>query len=274
MAQLIFLSHIHEETQLAQTIQKAIEDEFSGFVDVFVSSDGRTIPAGSNFLKKIEDGLVNCIGAIYLISPVSVKRNWINFELGAVWIRNSISIKSGGKEIPTIPFCHSGITPSTMPTPLNNLNSVNANKASELENAFRSIQNAVGGKGSLKTNFDRLATQVIDFESAYTFGDKLVELLRMIKPDNAGIVNLLKLSRERGTDGTVSLNFKFQSNEFISKLKDLEKGGLKEHIDINLKKAGTAWFDSGVAITGADVMVHIKGNTLIMFEDLLLKAFP
>jgi len=57
----IFLSHIHEEKELAILIKDAIEAEFSGFVEVFVSSDGTSIPAGSNFLKRIEDGLVNCI---------------------------------------------------------------------------------------------------------------------------------------------------------------------------------------------------------------------
>ncbi|MFP9135476.1 hypothetical protein ACLKZ8_21145 [Shewanella algae] len=79
MNKQIFLSHIHEERDLALLIKEAIENEFSGFIEVFVSSDGMSIPAGSNFLKRIEDGLVNCIGAIYLISPISVKRNWINF---------------------------------------------------------------------------------------------------------------------------------------------------------------------------------------------------
>lgn len=92
----IFLSHIHEESELALIIKEAIEAEFGGFVEVFVSSNGRSIPAGSNFLKRIEDSLINCIGAIYLISPKSVKRNWINFELGAVWIRNAMSIRNEG----------------------------------------------------------------------------------------------------------------------------------------------------------------------------------
>lgn len=99
----IFLLHIHEESALARLIKQALEDEFSGFVDVFVSSDGTSIPAGSNFLKRIEDGLVGCIGAIYLISPASVKRNWINFELGAVWARNIMNLRDGKPEIPTLP---------------------------------------------------------------------------------------------------------------------------------------------------------------------------
>ncbi|WP_202617733.1 hypothetical protein, partial [Escherichia coli] len=60
---LIFLSHITEEKELAKIIKDAIEDEFSGFVEVFVSSDGNTIKAGQNFLNVIENGLVNCIAA-------------------------------------------------------------------------------------------------------------------------------------------------------------------------------------------------------------------
>ncbi|MCP4746785.1 MAG: hypothetical protein GY874_11690 [Desulfobacteraceae bacterium] len=83
---LLFFSHIHDEKDLAILIKDALENEFSGFVDVFVSSDGKSIPAGVKFLEKIEDGLIKCVGALYLISPISVKRNWINFELGAVWV--------------------------------------------------------------------------------------------------------------------------------------------------------------------------------------------
>ncbi|EKA7356847.1 toll/interleukin-1 receptor domain-containing protein, partial [Vibrio vulnificus] len=145
----LFLSHIHEEKELAILIKEAIENEFSGFVDVFVSSDGISIPAGANFLKRIEDGLVGSIGAMYLISPKSVNRNWINFELGAMWIRNAMSIRGEGREIPTLPLCHSGMQLQNLPKPIDNLNAIVANQASQLEFAFRSIQAAVGGKGSL-----------------------------------------------------------------------------------------------------------------------------
>ena len=49
MTKTIFLSHIHEERQLALVVKKYVEDEFSGFVDVFVSSDGVTITNRSKF---------------------------------------------------------------------------------------------------------------------------------------------------------------------------------------------------------------------------------
>ncbi|HFF5965469.1 TPA: toll/interleukin-1 receptor domain-containing protein [Stenotrophomonas maltophilia] len=180
MQKLLFLSHIHEERELALVFKQALEDEFSGFVDVFVSSDGVSIGAGANFLKKIEDGLVSCIAGIYLISPYSVKRNWINFELGAVWIRSAIAVRSGDKEIPALPLCHSGSSPGSLPAPLNNLNAVDANQATRLEFAFRSIQAAVGGRGNLKTDFDALAEKVRRFEHAYTLEANLVKLTQMI----------------------------------------------------------------------------------------------
>jgi hypothetical protein len=161
---LIFLSHIHEESELADVFKEAIEDEFAGFVEVFVSSYPMTIPAGTKLLSKIERGLIECVGAIYLISPTSVTRSWISFELGAVWIRSVGSERCRGPEIPTIPVCHSGCTPGDLPMPLNNLNAIRGAQSLELKRAFQSIQSAVGGKGSLKTDFNKLASKVVALE--------------------------------------------------------------------------------------------------------------
>lgn len=268
MAALIFLSHIHEETNLAQTIQKAIEDEFSGFVEVFVSSDGRTIPAGANFLKRIEDGLINCVGAIYLISPISVKRNWINFELGAVWIRNSVSVKGGGPEIPTIPICHSGITPGTLPMPLTNLSAIQANTSSQLELVFKSIQTAVGGKGSLKTNFDTLAQNVILFEKQYTLGDNLLKLFNSINVDNNQMDQVINQCKTlpKGTSLKITLGMRDQG--LIKDLQSLANTGLNGHLTVNQTSSGMG-FGTGGAITGGDVEITISRDLIVDFEQLL-----
>lgn len=178
---LIFLSHITEEKELAKVIKDAIEDEFAGFVSVFVSSDGETIKAGQNFLKVIEDGLVNCIAAIYLISPKSIKRSWISFELGAVWIRNALNQHAGLGDVPALPFCHSGMIFKNLPQPICNLNAIEANLASKLEFAFKSLQSAVGAKGRLRTDFNELAAKVIDFEKRYVLFDNLERIFDVLK---------------------------------------------------------------------------------------------
>lgn len=263
---IIFLSHIHEESALARLIKQALEDEFSGFVDVFVSSDGTSIPAGSNFLKRIEDGLVNCIGAIYLISPVSVKRNWINFELGAVWIRNALNVRAGLLEIPTLPVCHSGLTPAGLPAPLNNLNAINANQASQLEFAFKSLQAAVGGKGTLKTNFDTLAAQIIDFEQKYTLGDSLKKMLSLLNGD----MKLLITHCEQQPPGTlINIDCGFIETNLIQIFKAFESNELKGQIQVAIDIPGTSFGPHG-AVNGAQVKIHVSVSLIMHFKDLLL----
>lgn len=188
----IFLSHIHEESRLAVIVQQALVAEFGGLVDVFVASDDRSIPAGSDYMKGIEDALMDCVAAIYLISPQSVKRNWINFELGAVWIRRLQNIRGGLPLLPTLPLCHSGMTPSTLPPPLNFMNAVIAGEASKLEFAFTSVQAAVGAASvPLRTDFKELSAAVVAFENDYTFGTHLAQLLGFVN-DLKGLITECK----------------------------------------------------------------------------------
>jgi hypothetical protein len=264
-----FLSHIHEEKDLAVLIKTAIEEEFSGFVEVFVSSDGTSIPAGSNFLKRIEDGLVNCIGALYLISPVSVKRNWINFELGAVWIRNAISIRAEGSEIPALPFCHSNMTPAELPQPIGNLNAITANQASQLEFAFRSIQTAVGGKGSLRTNFDELAQKVVLFEREYTLGTTVVDFFKSLGGETQKIVQHCESQPSGITKTTIDLGF--ISTELVQKIQDYQDNGLAGKIELTTKNPGMSFGTQG-AVNGANASVVIDIQLVIEFKELLLNA--
>lgn len=262
----VFLSHIHEEKELAILIKDAIEAEFSGFVEVFVSSDGTSIPAGSNFLKRIEDGLVNCIGALYLISPVSVKRNWINFELGAVWIRNSISIRSEGAEIPTLPLCHSNMSPSDLPQPIGNLNAIITNQASQLEFAFRSLQTAVGGKGTLRTDFDTLAQKVVAFERKYTLGTTVKNFFTMLSGDMAKLIQHCE-SLAPGTEKT-TLELGFIPTETVQKIQRYQDNELSGKIILTTKNPGMSFGNQG-AVNGAEASVEVDVNLVLEFKKSL-----
>ncbi|CAM7501770.1 TPA: toll/interleukin-1 receptor domain-containing protein [Salmonella enterica] len=240
---MIFLSHITEEKELARIVKDAIEDEFSGFVRVFVSSDGETIKAGQNFLKVIEDGLVECIAAIYLISPVSVQRSWISFELGAVWVRNALSQRNNGPEIPALPFCHSGMSFKELPQPICNLNAIEANLASKLEFAFRSLQSSVGGKGRLKTDFDALASQIVEFERKYTLFDKVKEVLALIglrEQDRSEFINRIK------TPGMSHITIQTHTTEDKTKrVFDIIDNYLSEFATYKVKSSGIQMGDRG-----------------------------
>lgn len=272
MKALIFLSHIHEESELAKIIQTAIEDEFSGFVEVFVSSDGKTIPSGANFLKRIEDGLVNCIGAIYLISPVSVKRNWINFELGAVWIKNVISQKEGGPEIPTIPFCHSGISPGGLPMPLINLSAIQSGNSSNLELAFRSIQTAVGGKGKLKTDFDKLAADILKFEKNYTIGENLLKLFKALNLKKEEMKIIVSQCKALGNGQQLKIQLGFRENSLLQTLKSIEEHDLPSLIGVSFEKPAMRVSKTHGAQNGGEITLTVLTNIVIEFEPKLISS--
>lgn len=256
---LLFLSHIHEEKDLATIVKSAIEGEFAGFVEVFVSSDGTSIPAGANFLKRIEDGLVNCIGALYLISPNSINRNWINFELGAIWIRNAISIRASEPEIPLLPLCHSGIMPSELPQPANNLNAIIANQSSQLEFAFRSIQSAVGGKGTLRTDFDSLAQEVIQFERKYTLIKNIGEVLRLLELNNEEFKNFCLQELQ---NSTVTLAPSYVSAATMKALKVYE-GKLNGSFSIAVRTDSGLAFNKETGETGQQVSFTLNRAAVI-----------
>lgn len=131
---LIFISHITEEREIAAALKKLVEAAFLNMIDVFVSSDPTSIKRGRRWLEEITSALRTCSIEIILASPESVKRPWINFEAGAGWIR----------EIPVIPLCHSGMTPSKLPLPLGSLQASTATEEPELKLIFPVVAEAIG----------------------------------------------------------------------------------------------------------------------------------
>jgi len=108
MKKRLFISHISEEKRIAEQVKKALNRDFLGLLDVFVSSDTESIAAGAEWLSSIEKALRDCAIFVILCSPESIGRPWINFEAGAAWML----------DIPLIPVCHSGLLPHDLRMPL------------------------------------------------------------------------------------------------------------------------------------------------------------
>ena len=51
---VLFISHITEETQLAEILKEHMGKAFLGMVSIFVSSDGESIPLGGQWFDKIQ----------------------------------------------------------------------------------------------------------------------------------------------------------------------------------------------------------------------------
>ena len=130
----IFISHISNESVLAKALKERLLTDFLNLPEIFVSSDRTTITAGKNWLDEVERGLRSADLVIVMASPESVGRPWVNFEAGAVWLRG----------IPLIPICHSGMTPASLPTPLNLLQAGLLTDADSLQKIYDAVARELG----------------------------------------------------------------------------------------------------------------------------------
>ena len=104
----LFVSHISEEKDVAILLKDMMEEDFLGLVEFFASSDVGTIELGVQWLEAVERAIEKADAVIVLCSKASVHRPWVQFEIGAAWM----------KGLPNIPVCHSGMTPTDLATPL------------------------------------------------------------------------------------------------------------------------------------------------------------
>jgi hypothetical protein len=153
----IFISHISEEAQLASTIKSSLARDFLGLVDVFASSDTASIAAGSNWLAELEAALQDSKSLLVLCSKASLNRPWVNFEVGAAWIRN----------IPIIPVCHSGIGPRELPIPLSLLQGLSASDEAGLQRLYQHVATLLACAVP-QGNLPALRAEIAAFEQAYS----------------------------------------------------------------------------------------------------------
>lgn len=110
----LFISHISEEGEVAALLKGMLQKDFGGVVTCFASSDIGCIGAGENWLVAIERAMDRAKAVIVLCSKASVHRPWVQFEIGAAWM----------KHVPIIPVCHSGMKMTDLQMPLSLLESV------------------------------------------------------------------------------------------------------------------------------------------------------
>lgn len=168
----IFISHISEEKEISIALKEFIEKKFLRTVDVFVSSHEESIKLGDDWLNNIKKSMKVCKLTIVICSPLSISKPWINFEAGAGWV----------KDIPVIPFCHSGLTPSKLPVPINSFQGGLLNNHADLKKLFSRIAEIL--------NISTPDAEDIDFFNAVTNFETKIKSGLLVK-DTTFIYNLL-----------------------------------------------------------------------------------
>jgi TIR domain-containing protein len=153
----IFISHISPEAELARLLKNQIDATFGSAVKVFHSSDLESVYAGEDWLRTIQDALKVASIELILCSRLSITRPWVNFELGAAWL----------KKIPIIPICHSGLQPADLPMPYSLLNAIEAGEPTGLRRLFSTIAKSLGASPTPEVDLEKFVTMVQDFERSY-----------------------------------------------------------------------------------------------------------
>ena len=152
----VFLSHRTTEARFADLIQKRLEEDFLGIINLFYSNDITSVPVGSKWDQRLLEGLRSATVMLALCSKRSVKLPWINFEIGGAATR--------GVEV--IPLCHSGITPDRLPASLTMNEGVTLTSAKALERLYVKLSALIGCRVP-SADFEALAGQFTELEKLY-----------------------------------------------------------------------------------------------------------
>ncbi len=157
MHKTIFISHASRDSEIAQILKVSIEDTFANNVIVFASS----IDLGEIWLPRIQAELAAAEISLFLMTPNSLERPWVWFEMGAVWRRHE------GNEMLLIPVCYD-ISVEQLPRPLSDTQAIRLERAEDVRTLHTRIidflKHSVRGKITLqraRAAFRRLSAAYI-----------------------------------------------------------------------------------------------------------------
>lgn len=78
----IFFSHSSKDKEIVQSVKNKLDKATGGVMDIFMSSDGQSIPFGTNWIHKVEEGLKSATIMFVFVTENSVSSGWIYFEAG------------------------------------------------------------------------------------------------------------------------------------------------------------------------------------------------
>lgn len=134
----VFISHAATDAEFAAALQAEIEKVFANGLAVFCTSSPGTLAIGTDWLAVVEDRLKAAQATIVILTPTSIERPWVWFEVGASWHRS----REGSCRI--YPLCAAEIEVGRLPSPLNRLQALSMGKAVDLKLLFENLSEQFG----------------------------------------------------------------------------------------------------------------------------------
>lgn len=134
----LFISHASSDAEFANAVKQEVEKVFANGISVFCTSSPGAIPVGVDWLSDIEQKLGVAQAVIAILTPVSIERPWLWFEIGATWSKG----RSGDCRI--YPLCAPEVELNQLPSPLDRLQALSMGKAADLKLLFFTLINQFG----------------------------------------------------------------------------------------------------------------------------------
>ena len=166
---VIFISHAATDEPIANVLKAEVDRVFANGVYVFASSVPGVMTPSSDWLNSIKENLDKAKAVVVLVTPTSINRPWIWFEVGASWSKMS----DGQGTI--YPLCAPEIEFSELPEPLNRLQALSLGKAEHIKLFFQTLcdqfgfGNMKGFKGSaIKSRLPKYSELKLDSKDLNT----------------------------------------------------------------------------------------------------------
>ncbi len=127
---MIFLSHVHEDAKLAKVVKDWLTEKFAGSIDVFVSSDPKSLRGGDDWWDKLREKLRNADFILILLTQRSANKRWVYFECGGGYFL----------EKTVIPICLGHITKANLPLPISQLQAYELEDSEDAKALFEQIR--------------------------------------------------------------------------------------------------------------------------------------
>lgn len=135
----IFFSHSSLDKGQLNRLKEAFCAKTGGAVEVFLSSDGQSIPLGRNWVYRVQEGLETASLMLVFITPNSINSSWVYFEAGY----------SYAKQVRVIPIGFLGVDLAQIGPPLSLLQGFNIASADTLNNLIALVNEQFSHKHSL-----------------------------------------------------------------------------------------------------------------------------
>jgi hypothetical protein len=113
----IFISHADDDKKFVRLITKLFKKQFATCrpaIEIFCSSDTRSIRGGEQWFAEIMNALSHSQVCISVMTPNSIYRPWVLFETGGAYTLS----RADPKRFRVHTVVAQGVSPSTLPGPL------------------------------------------------------------------------------------------------------------------------------------------------------------